>query len=135
MKRVIVVKRVITRRPGPIKSLDRYAEKTLAMCAERWDAAADLDTAVRDNVAQGLAYLVWSAYDSISCSKGIGFSCDNYSASATFVSGATANWFREREFAEWFCIAAGELFHNQRPRLRAEWPATRRRLRSRKKAA
>jgi hypothetical protein len=105
---------------GPIPALDRYAKETLERCAAMWDAAEGLDTAVRDNVAQGLAYLVWSAYDSVSVSKALGYACDDYGASVSFVAGATAKWFRDRGFAEWFCIAAGELFHNQRPRLKSE---------------
>ena len=127
------IRKITSRRPGRIKTLDRYAEATLRSCAERWNAAAGLDTAVRDNVAQGLAYLVWSAYDSLAMSGGIGFDCDDYGASAQFVANSTATWFRSRGFAEWFCIAAGELFHNQRPRLRSELPFKRRRVSTRKK--
>jgi hypothetical protein len=108
------------RKPGPIKALDHYAEATLAACAEQWESASGLDTAIRDDVAQGLAYLVYSAYDSISCSRGIGFGADDYVASYAFISGSTAEWFRQRGFAEWFCRAAGCLFNNQRPRIKSE---------------
>ena len=107
-------------KPGPIKSLEWYADETLRACGERWEAASGLDTAIRDDVAQGLAYLVYSAYDSISCSRGIGWGSDDYSAGYAYVAGSTAQWFRERGFAEWFCIAAGCLFNNQRPRLKSE---------------
>ncbi len=121
------------RKPGPIKALDRYADETLRVCAERWEAAADLDTAVRDDVAQGLAYLVYSAYDSISASKAIGWGADDYSSSYAFVAGSTAQWFRERGFAEWFCVAAGSLFNNQRPRIKEQLPfGTRRRRKIRR---
>ena len=126
--------RATARRPQPIKALDRYAETTLRVCAEQWDAASGLDTAVRDNVATGLAYLVWAAYDSIACSKNIGFSGDDYAAANAFTDGATAQWFRDRGFAEWYCIACGNLFHNQRPRTKAELPFLRiRRIPKRKK--
>jgi hypothetical protein len=133
MKRL---RKVATRRPGPIKALDRYAEETLRICAERWDAAAGLDTAVRDDVAQGLAYLVYSAYDSISVSKAIGFGSDDYSSSYAFISGSTAQWFRDRGFSEWFCIAAGCLFNNQRPRIKSEFTQFKiRRVKPRRKVA
>ena len=104
------------------RALEKYAEETLRACAERWNAAADLDTAVRDNVAQGLAYLVYSAYDSLACSRDLGSAADHYASSYAFISGSTAEWFRERGFAEWFCIGAGSLFNNQRPRVIHEEP-------------
>jgi hypothetical protein len=123
------------RKPGRIEPLERYAKETLAVCADRWNAAAGLDTAIRDDVAQGLAYLVYSAYDSISASRAMGFGEDTYASGYAFVSGSTSQWFRERGFAEWFCIAAGCLFNNQRPRILSEMNHKVRRVRPRKKKA
>ena len=113
-------KPVFERKPGPIRWLDRYADETLKACDETWKRAAGLDTAVSDSVAQGLAFLVHSAYDSLSTSKAIGYGSDDYAASIAYIAGATAQWFRDRGFAEWFCLAAGSLFNTSRPRIKAE---------------
>lgn len=90
--------------------------KLLERCEDIWTAADLLDTAVREDIAQGLAYLVHSAYDSIATSMAI----DNTEGWISFIDYATGEWFRQRGFAEWFCLAAGQCFHTSRPRTLAE---------------
>lgn len=100
---------------GKVATYDAYARSTLARCDELWHGSALLDTAVRDSVSPGIAYLLHSAYDSQACSLGL-----DGAAFHSFVEGAMAEWFRERGYAEWFCHGAAALFHSSRPRTLAE---------------
>ncbi len=100
---------------GKIPTYDAYARMVLQRCDELFGACSLLDTAVRDSVSNGLAYLLHSAYDSQACSLGL-----DGPAFHAFVEGATAEWFRERGYAEWFCHGAAALFNSSRPRTIAE---------------
>jgi len=100
---------------GKVRIYDDYARSMLQRCDEIWDECSLLDTAVRDDVCTGLAYLLYSAFDSQGCSLGL-----DGSAFHAFVEGATSDWFRQRGFAEWFCHGAASLFHTSRPRTIAE---------------
>jgi hypothetical protein len=100
---------------GKFKTLDDYAQQMLIQADAIFEWSADLDTAVRDTVCTGLAYLVHSAFDSQASSL-----CLQGPAFSSFIDNATAEWFRERDFAEWFCVGAGNLFHSSRPRSLAE---------------
>ena len=106
------------RRPNPRENarMKKLGADLLAEAARIFDASADLDTAVRDEIAQGLGYLVHSAYDSIACGMNI---ADTTSWMA-FIDNATAEWFRQRGFAEWFCLAAATGFRSSRPRTLVE---------------
>jgi hypothetical protein len=106
---------VYMRKQGRIKSLDNYADRILSDCGRIFHASADLDTAVRDTVAEGLAHLVYSAYDSRACS--LGLESEEFSS---FIANSTAEWFRFRDYSEWFCLGAGQLFNSSRPRIKAE---------------
>ena len=111
-----------SRKPSP-QVLAKYKSEgdlLLDRCQDIWHAADLLDTAVRDDIAQGLAYLVHSAYDSIAT----GMAIDNTEGWISFINYATADWFRVRGFAEWFCLAAGQCFHSSRPRTLAERTVT-----------
>ena len=70
---------------------------------------------VRDGICTGLAYLVHAAYDCEACALGM-----HDEAFHSFISSATANWFRDRGFAEWFCSAAASQFSTSRPRILSE---------------
>lgn len=96
----------------PVKALDTYGQTILADCARIWRAANGLDTAVRDDVAQGLTHLVRSAYDSLASNMNI----KDTTAWTAFIDNSTAEWFRQRGFAEWFCAGAATGFRTSRPR-------------------
>jgi len=102
----------IHRSTKPIKELANFADITLQACTEIFDAADRLDTAVRATVSTGLAYLLHSAYDSQAVNLGL-----EGLAFSAFPDSCTAEWFRNRGFAEWFCIGAGNLFHSSPPRV------------------
>ncbi len=102
-------------KPGKIATYDAYARSMLRRCDEIFDESALLDTAVRDTVSEGLAFMLHSAYDSQACSLGL-----DGAAFHSFIEGATAEWFRERGYAEWFCHGAAALFSTSRPRTIAE---------------
>lgn len=120
-------------RRKPSKSENRkyqaHGEALLEQAAKIWDAADYLDTAVRDGIAEGLGYLVHAAYDSIANSMNI----PDTTAWMAFIDNATAEWFRERGFAEWFCLAAASQFFTSRPRVLSEMIV--RRVRPKRKAA
>lgn len=106
---------VLKYKTGGVKRLDACARELLATCDRLWDMAGEFDTAVADVTLQGIARLLHAAYDSQACSLGL-----DGAAFSAFISGSTAEWFRERGCAEWFCIGAGELFNSSRPRTLAE---------------
>lgn len=101
-----------------LKAYKTHGMDLLERCREIWDGSGLLDTAVRDDIAQGLAHLVHAAYDSIANSMNI----PDTAAWMAFIDNSTAEWFRERGFAEWFCLAAASSFNNSRPRTLAEMP-------------
>ena len=103
---------VIHRKPRFNKALDRAGRKLLDMAAEIWKDAAGFDTAVRDQIAEGLAYIVHAGYDSIALNLNLASE-----AWMAYIDNATAEWFRNRGFAEWFCLAAANGFRNSRPRI------------------
>lgn len=118
MKRKTVRRRTraipITRRkisPSYVKLMNGIADDILAKCQEMFDQGAGLDTAVRDTMASGLAYLLHVAYDCRACALGI-----ENEEFATYIDGCVAAWLREREYTEWFCIAASRLFSTSDPR-------------------
>jgi len=73
--------------------------------------SSDLDTAVRDTVADGLARIVFSAYDTRAVAE-----CVSDFDSGPYIQAKTYEWFRERGFVEWFCAGASVLFRTT-PRL------------------
>ena len=81
-----------------------------------WIAADGFDTAVRDDVAQGIAFIVRAAYDCQALDAGL-----QGLAFVNFINQNTAEWFRRREFSEWFCIAAACRFKSSRPRELKDW--------------
>lgn len=92
------------------------ADALLQHASEIWKGADLFDTAVRDTIAEGLAYIVHSAFD---C-RAIALELRDFESINSFIDNSTAEWFRERGFAEWFCCAAGALFNCSRPRILAE---------------
>jgi hypothetical protein len=97
--------------PAFIKSMNAQCDMMLTHAKELYEKCDMLDTAVRDTVCKGLAYIVHSAYDCKSCALDL-----QGEASWSFISNATAEWFRTRGFAEWFCHGAGACFNTSRPR-------------------
>jgi hypothetical protein len=100
---------------GKQKRLDLAAMVLLQDCDRLWDMSRNFDTAVGDTMLGGIARLLYVAYDSQACSLEL-----DGAAFSAFISGSTAEWFRERGCAEWYCIGAGNLFHTSRPRTLAE---------------
>jgi hypothetical protein len=99
-----------------LKAYRQHGEKLLAQAGAIWSESDLLDTAVRDDISTGLAHLVHAAYDSIANSMNI----PDATAWMSFIDNATAEWFRERGFAEWFCLAAACSFNTSRPRTLVE---------------
>jgi hypothetical protein len=109
---------VVRRFRKKVSRLSRYAivaHQYLQHAEELW-ATADFDTAVRDDVAKGLAYIVRAAYDCQALDAGL-----QGLAFVNFIDQKTAEWFRRREFSEWFCIAAACGFNSSRPRELKDW--------------
>jgi len=91
---------------------NNLADDLLNWAEHIWRLSSDLDTAVRDNVAEGLARIVNAAFDCRSIALELK-DCEGINA---YVNGGTAQWFRDRGFAEWFCCAAAAQFNASRPR-------------------
>jgi hypothetical protein len=92
-----------------VQAYDREAHRMLDHAQEIFEASAGLDTAVRDSVAEGLAYIVHAAYDSQACSVNLG--PESFS---DFIEKKTCEWFASRGFADWFCQGASLLFNTSR---------------------
>ena len=107
--------RKTSRRRESFKSFKVLSERLLKMAEEIFDACDSLDTAVRDGVAEGLAQIVYAAFDTQAV-----FMCLENESFDAFVSSGTCKWFECRGFADWFCSGAASCFHTSRPRTKAE---------------
>ncbi len=107
-------RRAITmRKPSAsyVRQMNEIADSILAQCQTMYEQSADLDTAVRDTMASGLAYLLNAAYD---CRAGaLGIEGEDF---CTYINAGVAQWFRDHEYTEWFCVAASRLFSTSDPR-------------------
>jgi hypothetical protein len=92
------------------------AEKLLNHCREVYELSSGFDTAVRDSVASGLAYLVHAAFD---C-RSIALDFKDFESGNAFIDNSTAEWFRERGYVEWFSAGAASLFNTTPPRTLAD---------------
>ena len=111
------------RRPRPDSKYNKDLLLTYELLlgrAERTMNQTDLlETAVRSEISTGLAYLVRAAYDCKAATMHL-----DMAASFAFIETSTAEWFRWRGFAEWFCQAAAAGFNTSRPRTLREMQAT-----------
>jgi hypothetical protein len=126
------VRRVVQRTARPSKRATDLSRRLLQQADEIWRSVSGLDTAVRDSVADGLAYIVNAAYDTASFNERFFPDTESWLA---WIEQSTAKWFRDRGFAEWYCAGAANLFHHSRPRIKAEAPFIIRRHRRKKGAA
>ena len=92
------------------------ADELLAHARDIFELSCDFDTAVRDSISQGLAFIVWASFD---C-RSIALDISETNSRNAFIDTGVAEWFREREYAEWFCYAASSMFHTSRPRTLGE---------------
>jgi|HubBroStandDraft_3_1064219.scaffolds.fasta_scaffold332843_1 hypothetical protein len=107
------MRRVTGKKRGYSKTLAdtaAYLLNTAEEIRKRADAAC-LDTAVRDEIAEGLAYIVRAGNDCRACN--LNLETDQW---LSFIDRATEDWFRARGYAEWFCFGAASGFNTSRPR-------------------
>jgi len=98
------------------REMERVAQGILIFCDHLWRGdASGLDTSPRDTLADGIAYLLYVAYDCQACGLGL-----HDEAFRGFIGNSVAEWFRSRGFAEWYCEGAANLFHTTRPRILAD---------------
>ena len=94
--------------------LFRLAEEVMKVCG-------GLDTAMRDISHDGLARIIYVAYDTASQNINWEASGDKrYEEQQQWIETSVAGWFREREFAEWYCLGAAHCFDRVPPRTRAD---------------
>ena len=91
--------------PSAVAAYRAQADRYLKQVSEIFKDSANLDTAVRDSISTGLASIVHAAHDCLAWA---------------FIESSTAEWFRTRGFAEWFCAGAANLFCTSRPRILSE---------------
>lgn len=109
-RKVVTMRRPVSR--AERRRWNAAADKLLERTEEMFELSGDFDTAVRDSVSTGLAYIVNAAYDCRAC--GMDFS--NTEEWLTFIESATGEWFRKHGFVEWYCGAAASLFRTTPPR-------------------
>lgn len=98
---------------NPTKRYDALAKEFLDASGAIFDRIGDVDTAVGDGIAKGLAYIVEAGYDCQATSLEL-----QDEAFWSFTQSSTAEWFRSRGFAEWFCQGAGHCWRTHPPRIR-----------------
>jgi len=99
------MKRFKRRRPKPNAKLKTLATAMLFEAETLFGMATDLDTAVRDEVHEGLAFVVYAAFDTLAIAE-----CVSDSDHVAFIQQKTYEWFRDKGFVEWFCAGASTLF-------------------------
>jgi hypothetical protein len=109
-KRKSQVRRRLRKVPKPTE-LERAGTFLLETAQEILSRSSMLDTAVRDTVAQGLAYIVHAGNDCLVSGKSL-----PTMPWLMAIDGSTEEWFRSRGFVPWFCRAAASLFHTSYPR-------------------
>jgi hypothetical protein len=108
-------------RPAPVfkfrfsEALAKSAKHQFELAEEIFKECGGLDTAMRDISHDGLARLIYVAYDTIACNQ-------NWppEQAQQFIEQSTAEWFRSRGFVEWYCIGASHCFSRIPPRSRAD---------------
>lgn len=98
---------------GPVfsKELENLQTDLLESAERLFRASATLDTDVRDTLADGLARLVYVAYDCEAMNLNKGTLDDSFNAHREW---STEKWFRDRGFADWYARGAATLFHTMR---------------------
>lgn len=91
---------------------NKAADELLEHSRELHELSSHFDTAVRDSMASGLAYIVHAAFD---C-RSIALDLKDFESMNAFINNSTAEWFRERGYAEWFAAGAAALFNTTPPR-------------------
>lgn len=106
----VVTHRALTLAEG--KRWNAAANDLLLHAQQIFDLSANFDTAVRDDIAQGLAPIVRAAYD---CRANAQY-FDDTNTWMAFIDSCTAQWFRDHGFVEWFCVGAATGFNTTPPR-------------------
>jgi hypothetical protein len=104
------------RRRRTSKRMSNLSKWLLDVAEQIRHETSGLDTAVRDDISQGLSHIVRAANDCAALN--LDLSTDQW---MSFIDNATADWFRERGYAEWFCLAAASGFRTSRPRQRVRF--------------
>ena len=99
------LRRVTMRSPKPSPKMKAVAVAMLTQAEDLFDLASGLDTEVRDDVSEGLAYVVYAGYDTMAIAECVS-DCDH----VAYIQAKTYQWFRSRGFVEWFCAGASTLF-------------------------
>jgi len=87
------------------RTLFKLSERMLQQADELFMESGILDTIVRDTLSDGIARIVWCAYDTQACALHLNpAEWDVYTRDKTFL------WFESKGYTEWFCRAASELF-------------------------
>jgi hypothetical protein len=76
-----------------------------------FEKSGSLDTHIRDTLSDGLARLVYVAFDCEAVNKGSGKIDDDFDAHREW---STEKWFRDRGYAAWYAKGAATLFHTMR---------------------
>lgn len=97
------------------EALAKSAERQFELAEAIFTECGGLDTAMRDVSHDGLARLIYVAYDTVACNQNL-----PAEQQQAFIEHSTAEWFRSRGFVEWYCIGASHCFSRIPPRSRAD---------------
>lgn len=103
------------RKPYFSKELAKIQADLLETAERLFKDSGTLDTAVRDTLADGLARLVYVAYDCAAANGArIDGAADDDDGFDAYREWSTEKWFRDRGFADWYAKGAASLFHAMR---------------------
>lgn len=124
MKTAHTRRRKSTRRPYRFRysrMIERAQADLFRLANDILKVCGGLDTAMRDISHDGLAHIVYVAYDTASQNVNWESSGDKrYEDQQLWIEAKTADWFRERGFVEWYCLGAAHCFSRVPPRTRAD---------------
>lgn len=103
-------RRVITvRKFRPSKELERIAANYLELAQQIFESSAPLDTAMRECASDGIARVVYVAYDTMESNRQI---------PEGTIEQHVRQWFSSRGFADWYCDGAACGFVRMRYQVR-----------------
>ena len=105
-------RRISQRQPKFNVKMDNLATTMLEQAQALFEGSSYLDTIIRDITAEGLARIVYCAYDTQAIAARTEFTEGTLSDfdAVNYIQSKTYDWFREKGFVEWFCVGASTLF-------------------------
>jgi hypothetical protein len=101
---------VVHRQRKPDMALNQRSMRLLELAERIYEETQELDTAMRDVVAEGLARIVYVAYDTQAMANNV-----HDLKHHDFIQVSAFEWFKSHEYVDWFAQGASCLFQTSLP--------------------